>query len=235
MGGGGYKTNELSVALIAPPRVRAFATTGTRGRVLMFTVMLVRRRWRRFPLPLPAGESLCSGCAQIDQVAVTCNESLALSIMSALLDKSSHFQRIGPIASNTARENKSKSGGSGGGVGGVWRRRRKPSPSRIRELPGAAVPSDGLRRISIFISASRAKWIIYWSDNHRASPPIPLLCRLRPVTGREMTPPPSASCAGARRRTWTGLRGQPPLMPPSPLRNLKRDAWRLIQRWQRNV
>lgn len=53
-------------------------------------------------------QSLCSSCAQIDQVAVTCNESLALSIMSALLDKSLHFQRICPIASNTARENKSK-------------------------------------------------------------------------------------------------------------------------------
>lgn len=56
-------------------------------------------------------ESLCSSCAQIDQVAVTCNESLALSIMSALLDKSLHFQRICPITSNSARENKSKGWG----------------------------------------------------------------------------------------------------------------------------
>lgn len=59
-------------------------------------------------------ESLCSSCAQIDQVAVTCNESLALSIMSALLDKSLHFQRICPIASNKRGRTKARGRGGGG-------------------------------------------------------------------------------------------------------------------------
>lgn len=53
-------------------------------------------------------QRLCCSCAQTDRASVTCNESLALSIMSALLDKSLHFQRICPITSNTAREKGSK-------------------------------------------------------------------------------------------------------------------------------
>ena len=40
-------------------------------------------------------------------VAVTRNESLALSIMSAQLDKSLYFQCIGLITSNRARKKKS--------------------------------------------------------------------------------------------------------------------------------
>ena len=39
--------------------------------------------------------------AQIDPVAVTCNESPALNIMSALLDKPLYFHRICPITPNT--------------------------------------------------------------------------------------------------------------------------------------
>lgn len=124
-------------------------------------------------------ESLCSRCAQIDQVVVTCNESLALSIMSALLDKSFHFQPICPIASNTARENKRKMEGEEvGGTETTTTNNPPPPPSHICELSGAASSSNGLRPISIFISTLRVKWIIYWSDNHHPSPPIPPLCRV---------------------------------------------------------
>lgn len=72
-------------------------------------------------------ENLCSRCTQTDQVVVTCNESLALSIMSALLDKSFHFQPICPIASNTARENKRKMEGEEAGWGGGG----APPPPRL--------------------------------------------------------------------------------------------------------
>lgn len=128
--------------------------------VSIFTVIFCEVLGERFPSRC-LQESLCGSCAQMDQVAVTCNESLALRIMSAPLDKSLHFQRIGPIASNMARENKSK---GGGGV-------TKPTPAS-----GAARAPNGLRPISIFISTLRAKWIIYWSDNHHPSLPIPSLC-----------------------------------------------------------
>lgn len=48
---------------------------------------------------LPIGEpSLQLKC--IDPGAVTCNESLALSVMSAQLDKALYFQRICPITAN---------------------------------------------------------------------------------------------------------------------------------------
>lgn len=60
-------------------------------------------------------ESLCSARSQIDQVAVTCNESLALSVMSALLDKSLRFLRICPIASNRRWRGRTKARGRGGG------------------------------------------------------------------------------------------------------------------------
>lgn len=51
---------------------------------------------------------LCSSCAQIDPVAVTCNESLALSITSVQLDKTLYFRHISPITSNTEKKRKRK-------------------------------------------------------------------------------------------------------------------------------
>lgn len=110
----GEPWNKWAVAaVIASPPVHAFMCTVRMRRpwwgcaVLIFAVIFGRCRFRGFH---PAACSLCSSCSQIDQVAVTCNESLALSIMSALLDKSLHFLHICTIATNRqwGRENKSK-------------------------------------------------------------------------------------------------------------------------------
>lgn len=94
--------------------------------VLIFTVMSARLQggagFHPPPPPTPSlpacRGSLCSRCAQIDQVAVTWNESPALSIMSARLDKSLHSQRICPHRLKHGQGEQKQGGGGGEG----WRK-----------------------------------------------------------------------------------------------------------------
>lgn len=108
---------------------------------------------------------LCSSCAQIDPVAVTCNESLALSITSVQLDKTLYFQHISPITSNTEKKRKRK-------------KKRKGLFSSVCIISGAASSNNRMSPstyISIFISTQRVKWIIYWPDNPHPSLPTFML------------------------------------------------------------